>query len=126
MNFSLEIGPKTDLDTLPTLKDVYITMLPGGDFKDTADQAIKLVEKHNIISISNKCPKIEHSRIFGNLGSGGFYSGLISSKKQEVTKSKSKKRDNGFFEKSISISCFRKFTSDLDYTFRISSTNDVL
>ena len=60
-------------------------------------EAIKLVEKHNIISISNKCPKIEHSRIFGNLGSGGFYSGLISSKKQEVTKSKSKKRDNGFF-----------------------------
>ena len=45
MNFSLEIGPKTDLDTLPTLKDVYITMLPGGDFKDTADQAIKLVKK---------------------------------------------------------------------------------
>ena len=45
-------------------------------------EAIKLVEKNNIISISNKCPKIEHSRIFGNLGSGGFYSGLISSKKQ--------------------------------------------
>ena len=39
MNFSLEIGPKTDLDTLPALKDVYITMLPGGDYKDTAEQA---------------------------------------------------------------------------------------
>ena len=45
MNFSLEIGPKTDLDTLPTLKDVYITMLPGGDYKDTAEQASKLVKK---------------------------------------------------------------------------------
>ena len=45
MNFSLEISPKTDLDTLPALKDVYVTMLPGGDYKDTADQAIKLVEK---------------------------------------------------------------------------------
>jgi len=45
MNFSLEISPKTDLNTLPTLKDVYITMLPGGDYKDTADQAIKLVKK---------------------------------------------------------------------------------
>ena len=33
MNFSLEIGPKTDLETLPKLKDVYITFLPGGDFK---------------------------------------------------------------------------------------------
>ena len=45
MNFSLEISPKADLDTLPALKDVYITMLPGGDYKDTASQAIKLVEK---------------------------------------------------------------------------------
>ena len=30
MNFSLEIGPHTDLDTLPEVKDVYVTMLPGG------------------------------------------------------------------------------------------------
>ncbi len=45
MNFSLEISPKTDLDTLPTLKDVYITMLPGGDYKETAEQAAKLVQK---------------------------------------------------------------------------------
>ena len=44
MNFSLEIGPKTDLSTLPTLKDVYITMLPGGDYKETAEQAVKLVQ----------------------------------------------------------------------------------
>ena len=45
MNFSLEISPKTDLDTLPALKDVYVTMLPGGDYKDTAEQASKLVKK---------------------------------------------------------------------------------
>jgi len=45
MNFSLEIGPKTDLDTLPALKDVYITMLPDSDYKDTAEQADKLVKK---------------------------------------------------------------------------------
>ena len=45
MNFSIEIGPATELDTLPALKDVYITMLPGGDFKETADQAEKLVKK---------------------------------------------------------------------------------
>ena len=44
MNFSLEIGPKTDLSTLPTLKDVYITMLPGGDYKETAEQAVNLVQ----------------------------------------------------------------------------------
>ena len=44
MNFSLEISPKTDLETLPPLKDVYITMLPGGDYKDTAKQAVNLVK----------------------------------------------------------------------------------
>ena len=45
MNFSIEIGPNTNLDTLPALKDVYITMLPGGDFKETAQQAVNLVKK---------------------------------------------------------------------------------
>ena len=45
MNFSIEISPSTDLETLPSLKDVYITLLPGGDFKETADQAEKLVKK---------------------------------------------------------------------------------
>ena len=44
MDFSLEISPKTDLETLPSLKDVYITMLPGGDYKDTAKQAVNLVK----------------------------------------------------------------------------------
>ena len=42
MNFSLEIGPKTDLETVPPLSDVYITMLPGGDYKETADKAAEL------------------------------------------------------------------------------------
>ena len=45
MNFSLEISPKTDLDTLPALKDVYVTMLPGGDYKETSEQAAKLAKK---------------------------------------------------------------------------------
>ena len=45
MNFSLEIGPQTDLDTVPAVKDIYITMLPGGDYKETAQQAINLVKK---------------------------------------------------------------------------------
>ena len=39
MNFSIEIGPNTDLGTLPNLKDVYITFLPGGDYKETAKKA---------------------------------------------------------------------------------------
>ena len=45
MNFSLEIGPQTDLDTVPAVKDIYITMLPGGDYKETAQQAVALVKK---------------------------------------------------------------------------------
>ena len=45
MNFSLEVGPHTDLDTLPPVKDVYITMLPGGDYKETAKKADDLVKK---------------------------------------------------------------------------------
>ena len=44
MNFSLEISPTTDLDTLPSVDDIYITMLPGGDYKDTAKQAVNLVK----------------------------------------------------------------------------------
>ena len=45
MKFSLEIGPQTDLDTVPKVSDVYITMLPGGDYKETAQQAVELVKK---------------------------------------------------------------------------------
>ena len=45
MNFSLEVGPQTDLDTLPPVKDVYVTMLPGGDYKETANQTAELVKK---------------------------------------------------------------------------------
>ena len=45
MNFSLEIGPNTDLETVPPVSDVYITMLPGGDYKDTAQKANELVKK---------------------------------------------------------------------------------
>ena len=45
MNFSLEISPKTDVDTVPLVSDVYITMLPGGDYKETAQKAKELVER---------------------------------------------------------------------------------
>ena len=42
MNFSLEIGLKTDLSNLPKVKDVYITLLPGEDFIQVADKAKEL------------------------------------------------------------------------------------
>ena len=43
MNFSLEIGLKTDLNTLPNIKDVYITLLRGDQYKDVASKAKELV-----------------------------------------------------------------------------------
>ena len=43
MKFSLEITMKTDLSTLPKVKDVYITMLPGNDFREVARKAVELV-----------------------------------------------------------------------------------
>ena len=44
MNFSIEITVKTDLSTLPKVKDVYITMLHGNDFKEVAKKAVELVQ----------------------------------------------------------------------------------
>ena len=35
---------KTDLSTLPKVKDVYITMLPGNDYKEVAAKAVELVK----------------------------------------------------------------------------------
>ena len=45
MNFSIEIGPHADLETLPPVKDVYVTMLPGGDYVETAQKAGDLTKK---------------------------------------------------------------------------------
>ena len=45
MNFSLEIGPHTDLETLPEVNDIYVTMLPGGDYRETAQKSEDLVKK---------------------------------------------------------------------------------
>ena len=45
MNFSLEIGPHNDIDTLPAVKDVYITLLPGGDYVETAKKSGDLAKK---------------------------------------------------------------------------------
>ena len=44
MNFSLEITMKTDLSELPKVKDVYITMLPGDDYKEVASKAVELTK----------------------------------------------------------------------------------
>ena len=42
MNFSLEIGLKTDLNNFPKVKNVYITLLPGEDFRQVVNKAKEL------------------------------------------------------------------------------------
>ena len=44
MNFSIEITMKTDLSELPKVKDIYITMLPGNDYREVATKATELVK----------------------------------------------------------------------------------
>jgi len=44
MNFSLEITMKTNLSELPKVKDIYITMLPGDDYKGVANKATELTK----------------------------------------------------------------------------------
>jgi len=44
MNFSIEITLKTNLSELPKVKDVYITMLPGNDYKEVAAKATELAK----------------------------------------------------------------------------------
>jgi len=45
MNFSLEIGPKKELEGLPQVKDVYITLLPGEDYLEVVKKSEELVSK---------------------------------------------------------------------------------
>ena len=44
MNFSVEITMKTSLSILPKVKDVYITMLPGNDYREVSSKATELVK----------------------------------------------------------------------------------
>ena len=44
MNFSMEITMKTDLSILPKVKDIYITMLPGNDYREVASKATELAK----------------------------------------------------------------------------------
>jgi len=44
MNFSVEITMKTNLSELPKIKDIYITMLPGNDYKEVANKATELAK----------------------------------------------------------------------------------
>lgn len=59
-------------------------------------EAEQIAQASGIQIIMDRCPKIEHSRLSGLLGLGGFYSGLISSHRGTVSPPPVAARDGGF------------------------------
>ncbi|ETX14486.1 CoA-binding protein [Roseivivax halodurans JCM 10272] len=62
------------LEVLPGLRTIWMQI--GVEHAEAAAQA----EARGIDVIQNRCPKIEHQRLFGELRKGGFATGVISSK----------------------------------------------
>lgn len=58
--------------------------------------AEKIAQGAGLSVIMNKCPKIEHSRLSGLLGNGGFASGLLSARRQKVSLPPVPARNGGF------------------------------
>lgn len=48
------------------------------------DRAAKMAEKAGLDVVMNRCPKIEYSRLTGELSWGGFNSGIISSRRRRI------------------------------------------
>ena len=61
----------------------------------TSDQAQKIASDNGMQFIQDKCPKIEHSRLSGLLGLGGFYSGTLSSHRASNRQPPSPRRNGG-------------------------------
>lgn len=62
------------LEVLPDLRTIWMQI------GVTHAAAAALAEGRGITVIQNRCPKIEHQRLFGELRKAGFNTGIISSK----------------------------------------------
>ena len=62
------------LEHLPNLRTIWMQI--GVEHAEAAAKA----EARGITVIQDRCPKIEHQRLFGELRKGGFNTGIISSK----------------------------------------------
>ena len=61
-------------------------------------EAAAIAQAEGLTVIMNKCPKIEHSRLSGLLGNGGFVSGLLSARRQTVPTPPIPLRNGGYVE----------------------------
>lgn len=62
------------LEALPALRTIWMQI--GVRHPDAAARA----EARGVVVVQDRCPKIEHQRLFGELRMGGFATGIISSR----------------------------------------------
>ena len=73
-----EAGPITDEAIKKGAKVVWMQIGVRND------EACKRAEAAGATVVMNRCPKIEYSRLYGELSWGGFNSGVISSKRRKA------------------------------------------
>lgn len=81
----LDIFRRSD-QVLPVVEEAIEHLLPRGlktiwmQIGVINEKAAALAEANGLKVVMNRCPKIEHQRLFGELRMGGFNTGIISSK----------------------------------------------
>ncbi len=81
----LDIFRRSD-QVLPVVQEAIDTLLARGlktiwmQIGVINGEAEALAQKAGLDVIMNRCPKIEHQRLFGELRKGGFNTGIISSR----------------------------------------------
>ncbi|MCW5772983.1 MAG: CoA-binding protein [Rhodospirillaceae bacterium] len=75
---SEEAGPITDAAIKFGAKVVWMQIGVRND------EAAARAEQAGLTVVMNRCPKIEYSRLYGELSWGGFNSGVISSKRRKA------------------------------------------